>query len=340
MKERSDIAVVGLGVMGSGIARNLESRGYTVSVYNRSQEKTDAFLQQYGSGNFRCAHSLEELCGQLEVPRKILLMVKAGDAVDGVLQEIVSFLAPGDVLIDGGNSYYEDTQRRAQLAEDAGLLYVGCGISGGEEGALNGPAVMPGGSEAAKELVMPFFLDICARTELGDACCHWMGSGGAGHFVKMVHNGIEYAEMQFLCEIWDLMRKYLGMDTAMCGRTYARWAQKTPSYLMEIAGQVLQKQGRFSWNIFWMLRGRKAPEPGRSAPEWIWERPFPSFRRRCRRDCCPRRKICGSKLRKSTGTKTTGERLFLRINASRYCRNFRMRCTQRASSRLRRGSIF
>ena len=242
MNERADIAVVGLGVMGSGIARNLESRGYTVSVYNRSQEKTDAFLQQFGEGSFRGAHSLEELCGQLEVPRKILLMVKAGEAVDETLQEIVPFLAPGDVLIDGGNSYYEDTERRVQVAEDAGLLYVGCGISGGEEGALNGPAIMPGGSEAAKELVMPFFLDICARTELGDACCHWMGSGGAGHFVKMVHNGIEYAEMQFLCEIWDLMRKYLGMDTAMCGRTYARWAQKTPSYLMEIAGQVLQKQ--------------------------------------------------------------------------------------------------
>ena len=242
MKERSDIAVIGLGVMGSGIARNLERRGYTVSVYNRSPEKTDAFLEQYGDGNFRGAQSFEELCGQLETPRKALLMVKAGSAVDETLQELVPFLEPGDVLIDGGNSYYEDTQRRAQLAEDAGLLYVGCGISGGEEGALNGPAIMPGGSDAAKELVMPVFLDICARTELGDACCHWMGGGGAGHFVKMVHNGIEYCEMQFLCEIWDLMRRCLGMDTAMCGRTFARWAQKTSSYLTEIAGQVLQKQ--------------------------------------------------------------------------------------------------
>ena len=228
--------------MGSGIARNLERRGYTVSVYNRSQEKTDTFLEQYGAGNFRGAKTFGELCGQLEAPRKVLLMVKAGEAVDETLQELVPFLEPGDVLVDGGNSYYKDTERRAAVAESSGLLYVGCGISGGEEGALNGPAIMPGGSEAAKELLMPVFLEICARTELGDACCSWMGKGGAGHFVKMVHNGIEYCEMQFLCEIWDLMRNCLGMDTAMCGRTFARWAQKTNSYLAEIAGQVLQKQ--------------------------------------------------------------------------------------------------
>ena len=242
MKERSDIAVIGLGVMGSGIARNLESKGYTVSVYNRSADKTAAFMEQFGDGNFRSAQSPAELCAQLETPRKILLMVRAGDPVDETLQEFVPSLEPGDVLIDGGNSFYQDTERRMQVAESAGLLYVGCGISGGEEGALNGPAIMPGGSEAAKELVMPVFLDICARTDLGEACCRWMGSGGAGHFVKMIHNGIEYGEMQLICEIWDLMRQHLGMDIAMCGRTFARWAQKTPSYLLEIASQVLQKQ--------------------------------------------------------------------------------------------------
>ena len=242
MKERSDIAVIGLGVMGSGIACNLAGKGYTVSVYNRSEEKTAAFLQAYGEDNVRGAYSLEELCAQLDVPRKILLMVKAGDAVDETLQALVPYLAPGDVLIDGGNSNYLDTGRRMETAESAGLLYVGCGISGGEEGALNGPAIMPGGSEEAKDLVMPVLLDICARTDLGEACCRWMGSGGAGHFVKMVHNGIEYAEMQLICEMWDLMRSYLGMDTAMCGRTFARWAQKTPSYLIGIAGQVLQKE--------------------------------------------------------------------------------------------------
>ncbi|MBP5750437.1 MAG: decarboxylating NADP(+)-dependent phosphogluconate dehydrogenase [Firmicutes bacterium] len=242
MKERSDIAVIGLGVMGSGIARNLENKGSTVSVYNRSAEKTAQFMEQFGGGDFRSAESLQELCGQLEPPRKVLMMVKAGDAVDETLQEIVPFLSPGDVLIDGGNSNYQDTERRLKIAESAGFLYVGCGISGGEEGALNGPAIMPGGSEAAKDLVMPILLDICARTQIGEACCSWMGKGGAGHFVKMVHNGIEYCEMQMICEIWDLMRRYLGMDTAMCGRTFARWAQKTPSYLLETAAQVLQKK--------------------------------------------------------------------------------------------------
>ncbi|MBR5980570.1 MAG: NAD(P)-binding domain-containing protein, partial [Firmicutes bacterium] len=189
MKERSDIAVIGLGVMGSGIARNLERKSYTVSVYNRSPEKTTAFMEQFGSGDFRSAESLQELCGQLDTPRKVLLMVKAGDAVDETLQEIVPFLSPGDVLIDGGNSHYSDTERRLKFAESSGFLYVGCGISGGEEGALNGPSIMPGGSEAAKDLVMPVLLDICARTQIGEACCSWMGSGGAGHFVKMVHNG-------------------------------------------------------------------------------------------------------------------------------------------------------
>ncbi len=242
MKERSDIAVIGLGVMGSGIARNLESKGFTVSVYNRSEEGLAAFFEQYGEGNFRRADSLEELCSQLEVPRKVLLMVKAGAAVDEVLAQLTPYLEPGDVVIDGGNSYYKDTQQRAQAMEEQGLLYVGCGISGGEEGALHGPSLMPGGSEAAKDLVMPLLLQICARTDIGEACCSWMGSGGAGHFVKMIHNGIEYGEMQLLCEAYELMHRYLGMDTAMCGRTFARWAKQTPGFLLETAERVLQKQ--------------------------------------------------------------------------------------------------
>ncbi|MBR3719958.1 MAG: decarboxylating NADP(+)-dependent phosphogluconate dehydrogenase [Firmicutes bacterium] len=241
MKERSDIGVVGLGVMGSGIARNLESKGYTVSVYNRSGDKTASFLEQFGDGNFRGAQDLQDFCGQLEKPRKVLLMVKAGDAVDDAIQQLMPYLEAGDVILDGGNSHFKDTERRCRAAEAAGLLYVGCGISGGEEGALHGPAIMPGGSEGAKELVMPLLLDICARTEVGEACCSWMGSGGAGHFVKMVHNGIEYGEMQILCEIYHMMRSYLGMDTPMCGRTFARWAKQAPGFLLETAAAVLLK---------------------------------------------------------------------------------------------------
>ncbi len=242
MKDRSDIGIIGLGAMGSAIARNFESKGYTVSVFNRSGEKTAAFLEQFGEGNFRGADSPEEFCAQLESPRKILLMVKAGDAVDETLQLLMPHLAAGDVVIDGGNSHYKDTERRVKTMESAGLLFVGCGISGGEEGALKGPSMMPGGSEAAKDLVLPMLLDVCARTEIGEACCMWMGPGGAGHFVKMVHNGIEYGEMEVLCEIYDIMHTYAGMDTAMCGRTFDRWARRDPGYLTELAGKVLQKQ--------------------------------------------------------------------------------------------------
>ena len=240
MKERSDIGVVGLGVMGSGIARNLESKGYTVSVYNRSGEKTASFLEQFGDGNFRGAQDLQDFCGQLEKPRKVLLMVKAGDAVDDAIQQLMPYLEAGDVILDGGNSHFKDTERRCRAAEAAGLLYVGCGISGGEEGALHGPAIMPGGSEGAKELVMPLLLDICARTEVGEACCSWMGSDGAGHFVKMVHNGIEYGDMQLICESYQLMRDLLGMSDDEMHEVFAAWNKtELDSYLIEITRDIL-----------------------------------------------------------------------------------------------------
>lgn len=199
MKDFSDIAVIGLAVMGSNLALNIESRGYTVSVYNRSAEVTESFMAGKAAGkNIRSAADFAELASQLEVPRKVLLMVKAGAAVDAVLEELYNVLEPGDIIIDGGNSFYKDTERRCMQAEEKGFLYVGCGISGGEEGALKGPSLMPGGSEAAKDAVMPILLDICARTDVGEACCSWMGKGGSGHFVKMVHNGIEYGDMQIL----------------------------------------------------------------------------------------------------------------------------------------------
>lgn len=244
MKEKSDIGVIGLAVMGSNLALNMESRGYTVSVYNRSGEVTEAFIaEKCEEKNFRAAFSLKELAMQLEKPRKVFLMVKAGEAVDSVLSSLYETLEPGDIIIDGGNSYFKDTERRVREAEEKGFLYVGCGISGGEEGALKGPSMMPGGSKGAKDLVMPILLSICARTDAGEACCSWIGEGGSGHFVKMVHNGIEYGDMQILCETYDIMKKYLGMENDQCGRTFGRWAkQELSGYLAEITGAILQKK--------------------------------------------------------------------------------------------------
>ena len=211
--KKADIGLVGLAVMGENLVMNMESKGFTVAVFNRTVEKVDAFVNGRGAGkNFIPAHSLEELAANLERPRKVFLMVKAGAAVDGMIEKLLGVLEPGDVIIDGGNSHFPDTIRRTKLVEEKGLLYVGTGVSGGEEGALKGPSMMPGGSPAAWPIVKPIFQAICAKVEDGSPCCDWVGENGAGHFVKMVHNGIEYGDMQLICESYQLMRDLLGMS--------------------------------------------------------------------------------------------------------------------------------
>ncbi|MBQ6214945.1 MAG: NADP-dependent phosphogluconate dehydrogenase, partial [Oscillospiraceae bacterium] len=191
--KKADIAVIGLAVMGENLAMNMESRGFTVAVYNRHTEKVDDFIAGRAAGkNFIGCHSIEELAANLEKPRKVFMMVKAGAPVDALIEQLIPVLEEGDIMIDGGNSHFPDTMRRCELAESKGLLYVGCGVSGGEEGALKGPSMMPGGSPAAWEHVKPIFQAICAKVEDGSPCCDWVGENGAGHFVKMVHNGIEY----------------------------------------------------------------------------------------------------------------------------------------------------
>ncbi len=199
--KKADIGIIGLAVMGENLAMNMESKGFTVAVYNRSIEKVDRFLSGRAEGrNFIGCHSPEALADALEKPRKIFMMVKAGAAVDALIEQLLPLLEPGDILIDGGNSHYPDTIRRTAYMESKGMLYVGCGVSGGEEGALKGPSLMPGGSPAAWEHVRPIFQAICAKVEDGAPCCDWVGENGAGHFVKMVHNGIEYGDMQLICE--------------------------------------------------------------------------------------------------------------------------------------------
>ncbi len=220
----SDIGLVGLAVMGENLVLNMESKGFHVSVFNRTVEKVDKFINGRGAGkNIYGAHSLEELVASLKSPRKVFLMVKAGQAVDDFIEKLIPLLSPGDIIIDGGNTHFPDTARRTKYVESKGLHYIGTGVSGGEEGALNGPSMMPGGSPAAWEYVKPIFQGICAKVEDGSPCCDWVGEGGAGHFVKMVHNGIEYGDIQLICECYHIMKDYLGMTNEEMHATFAAW---------------------------------------------------------------------------------------------------------------------
>jgi 6-phosphogluconate dehydrogenase len=226
--------------MGENLVLNMESKGFTVAVFNRTVEKVDRFVNGRGKGkNFIGAHSVEELCKSLRRPRKVMILVKAGSAVDHFIEQIIPFLEPGDVIIDGGNTHFPDTIRRTAYVESKGLLYVGTGVSGGEEGALNGPSMMPGGSRAAWELVKPVFQAICAKAD-GQPCCDWVGENSAGHFVKMVHNGIEYGDMQLICETYQMMKDILGMSALEMHAVFREWNEgELNSYLVEITRDIL-----------------------------------------------------------------------------------------------------
>jgi 6-phosphogluconate dehydrogenase len=238
---QSDIGLIGLAVMGENIALNIESKGFPISVFNRTVSKVDDFMNGRGKGKkFFGAHSLQEFVSSLKTPRKIILLVKAGNAVDEFIEHLLPLLEKGDIIIDGGNSHFTDTIRRAQYVESKGMLYVGSGVSGGEEGALNGPSLMPGGSPAAWPQIKPIFQAICAKTPEGEPCCDWMGENGAGHFVKMVHNGIEYGDMQLICEIYDLMKRGVGLTSQQMHDAFAEWNQgELDSYLIEITRDIL-----------------------------------------------------------------------------------------------------
>ena len=239
--KKADIGLIGLAVMGENLVMNMESKGFTVSVYNRTGDKVTNFVEGRAKGkNIIGTYSLEELAASLEKPRKVMMMVKAGAAVDNLIEQLLGVLEEGDIIIDGGNSHFPDTMRRTAYVESKGLLYVGCGVSGGEEGALNGPSLMPGGSPAAWPFVKPIFQSICAKVENGDPCCDWVGENGAGHFVKMVHNGIEYGDMQLICEAYQLMRAGLGMSPEEMHEVFAAWNEtELDSYLIEITRDIL-----------------------------------------------------------------------------------------------------
>jgi 6-phosphogluconate dehydrogenase len=239
----SDIGLVGLAVMGENLVLNMESKGFTVSVFNRTEEVTNKFAAGRAKGKrITPTRSVEEFVGSLSHPRKILIMVKAGQAVDAVIEQLVPRLEKGDVIIDGGNSLYTDTQRRDRAMHEKGLHFLGMGVSGGEEGALKGPSLMPGGSRDAWELVAPIAEKIAAQVD-GEACCKYMGPDGAGHYVKMVHNGIEYGDMQLICEAYAILKNVLGLNTDELHDVFATWNRgDLDSFLIEITANIFQKK--------------------------------------------------------------------------------------------------
>jgi len=238
---QSDIGLIGLAVMGENLALNIANHGFPISVFNRTTSKVDEFVNGRAKGKpVTGTHSLPEFVQSLKKPRKIIVLVKAGTAVDELIQQLVPLCEPGDILIDGGNSLFTDTIRRTKEVEAKGLLYVGSGVSGGEEGALKGPSLMPGGSPAAWKHIQPIFQAICARTPEGDPCCDWIGENGAGHFVKMVHNGIEYGDMQLICEVYDIMKRGLGLTNEEMHAVFTEWnTGELDSYLIEITRDIL-----------------------------------------------------------------------------------------------------
>ena len=242
MTELCDLGLVGLAVMGENLALNVESRGYRVAVFNRTTSVVDEFIGGRARGKrFVGCHSIKDLVAALSPPRKVLLMIKAGPPVDDLIEQLIPLLSPGDILIDGGNTYYADTERRTRYVEEQGLLFIGTGVSGGEEGALKGPSMMPGGSLKAWPAVKPMFQAIAAKVgPKGDIpCCEWVGPRGAGHYVKMVHNGIEYGDMQLICEAYSMMREGLGLTNDELYDVFAEWNHgELNSYLIEITRDI------------------------------------------------------------------------------------------------------
>ena len=240
---KADIGLIGLAVMGENLVLNMERNGFCAAVYNRTVEKVDNFISGRGAGKkFIGCHSLEELCANLKAPRRIMMMVKAGKAVDDLIEQLIPHLDKGDILIDGGNSYFPDTIRRTKYLAEKGFNFIGTGVSGGEEGALLGPSLMPGGSPEAWPAVKPIFQAISAKVAGGLPCCEWVGNDGAGHYVKMVHNGIEYGDMQMICEAYWLLKNILGLSAAELHEVFDEWNKgELSSYLIEITSAIFTK---------------------------------------------------------------------------------------------------
>ncbi|KAF1297446.1 phosphogluconate dehydrogenase (NADP(+)-dependent, decarboxylating) [Enterococcus sp. JM4C] len=240
---KQQIGVVGMAVMGKNLALNIESRGYSVALFNRTGSKTEEVVNEHPTKNFKATYTIEEFVASIETPRRILLMVKAGAATDATIQELLPHLDKGDILIDGGNTFFQDTIRRNEMLADSGINFIGTGVSGGEEGALKGPSIMPGGQKEAYELVAPILEQISAKAEDGEPCVTYIGPNGAGHYVKMVHNGIEYGDMQLIAESYDLMQNILGVSVDEMADIFKEWNEgELDSYLIEITADILTRK--------------------------------------------------------------------------------------------------
>ena len=244
MTKKADIGLIGLAVMGENLVLNMERNGFTVAVFNRHTDKVDNFINGRGKGkNFIGCHSIEELCANLAAPRKVMLMVKAGKPVDELIEQLLPHLEKGDIIIDGGNSFFPDTIRRTNYLAEKGIRFIGTGVSGGEEGALKGPSIMPGGNPEAWEYIKPIFQAISAKVAGGVPCCQWVGDNGAGHYVKMVHNGIEYGDMQMICEAYWIMKQVLGLSAEELHEVFSEWNKgELNSYLIEITSEIFTKK--------------------------------------------------------------------------------------------------
>ena len=240
---KQQIGVVGMAVMGKNLALNIESRGYSVALFNRTGAKTTAVVEEHPDKNFKATYTIEEFVESIEKPRRILLMVKAGPATDATIQELLPHLDKGDILIDGGNTFFKDTMRRNEELANSGINFIGTGVSGGEEGALKGPSIMPGGQKEAYALVAPILEQISAKAEDGAPCVTYIGPNGAGHYVKMVHNGIEYGDMQLIAESYDLMKNILNLSVEEMADIFKEWNQgELDSYLIEITADILTRK--------------------------------------------------------------------------------------------------
>ena len=243
MEKKADIGLIGLAVMGQNLVLNMNDHGYSVAVYNRTVSKVDEFMEDAAKGRATIypTHSMEEFISMLKRPRKVMLMVKAGEVVDIFIEQVLPFLEKGDLIIDGGNSHFPDTTRRTKALKEKGIIYIGTGVSGGEEGARRGPSIMPGGNKDGWPLIKNIFQDISAKVEDGTPCCNWVGDDGAGHYVKMVHNGIEYGDMQMICEAYDFLYTGLGLSYEEMYNIFTQWNEtELDSYLIEITRDIMK----------------------------------------------------------------------------------------------------